>query len=327
MSCSRPEVPVTPPAPEQPLVIGHRGAPGYLPDHTIEGYRLAVAQGADLIEPDLVVTRDGVLIARHENELSQTTDVAVRHPDRLATRTVDDVELSGWFAEDFDLAELREVRAVQPWPSRPHDHDGLYAVPTFDDVLALRAALSEEAGRTIGIIPEMKHPASFAAAGLPLEARVADALRAHGLVNEDAPLIVQSFEPASLDRLAALIPVRRLLLVGELEARPWGDDRTYAELLADLPALRKRVHALGVHKSAVWGPDGPTGLVERAHAAGLEVHVWTFRAEADQLGPAADGDVDSELRRFYALGVDAVFTDQPDRAVAARAMTGRAQRP
>ncbi|MCB9679189.1 MAG: glycerophosphodiester phosphodiesterase [Alphaproteobacteria bacterium] len=300
------------------IVIGHRGSPGHLPDHTLEGYALAVRQGADFIEPDLVSTSDGHLIARHENELSHTTDVATRFPDRKATKTVDGEAITGWFAEDFTLAEIGTLRAVQPFASRPHDHDGEYAIPTFDAILALRAELSAEVGREIGVYPETKHPSYFDAAGLSLEAPMLAALRAHGLDRADAPVFVQSFELANLDALAAQSEVPRILLVGDLDATPFGDSRTYGELLADPAALRGHVRGVGVHKSHLWSESGPTGLLEKLHAGGLLVHVYTFRNEADQLGPAAAGDPRRELQRFLDLGVDGVFADYPDVAVGVR---------
>ncbi|MEZ4317344.1 MAG: glycerophosphodiester phosphodiesterase family protein [Myxococcota bacterium] len=302
----------------RPLVIGHRGSPGHLPDHTLEGYALAVEQGADFIEPDLVSTSDGHLIARHENDLTHTTDVASKFPDRKVTKEIDGESITGWFSEDFTLAEIRTLRAVQPFASRPHDRDGQLGIATFDEILDLRAALSEKAGRVIGVYPETKHPSYFRGLGLPLEERMLEALASHGLTGPDAPVYVQSFELANLEAMRTRTEVPFILLVGDPGATPFGDARTYGALLSDLPALRRTVQGLGVHKSHVWGPDGPTGLVERAHAADLLVHVYTFRMEADQRGPAAEGDPRRELERFYGLGVDGVFADYPDVAVDVR---------
>lgn len=294
-----------------PMIIGHRGSPGRLPDHTIEGYTLAVEQGADAIEPDLVVTKDGVLVVRHENELSQTTDVATKFPGRRRTAVVDGETLNGWFAEDFTLAELRTLRAVQPWPDRPHEYDGLYTIPTFDEVLALAVRLGDARGRPVAVIPETKHPTYFRSIGLPLEPRLEEALGKARLRRED--VLVQSFELNNL----ALVSARRLLLIGDPRAAIPGDTRTYGEVLADLPALRRSVECLGVPRELVWGPGGSTGFVERAHAAGLKVYVWTFRAERP--GAAWNGDIVAEIRAFMALGVDGVFADQPDLAVRAKA--------
>jgi glycerophosphoryl diester phosphodiesterase len=306
------------PVASTPLVIGHRGAPGHLPDHTLEGYRLAAQMGADFLEPDLVPTKDGHLVARHENDLTHTTDVAERFPERRTTKTIDGQQVTGFFSEDFTLEEIRTLRAVQPYASRPHDHDGRYRVPTLEEVLALRAELSEELGRPVGVYPETKHPSYFRSLGLPLEPPLVDALRRHGLTDEDDPVFLQSFEPSSLLLLGSQLRVRRVLLVGDLEATPVDDERTYGALLADLPALRSWAHAIGVHTSHVWGPDGPTDLVDRAHGAGLAVHVYTFRMEPDKLGHAAQGDPRRELKAFYDLGVDGVFADYPDVAVEVR---------
>jgi len=302
-----------------PLVIGHRGAPGHLPDHTLEGYRLAVEQGADVIEPDLVPTADGHLIARHENDLTHTTDIARHYPERKSTKVVDGETVTGWFAEDFTLAELQVVRAVQPYPSRPHDHDGAYAIPTFDQILALRAELSEQTGRPVGVYPETKHPTYFRGLDLAVEPKLVASLQAAGLTDADSPVWVQSFEPTSLDRIAAALPVRRVLLIGDLADRPADGSPSYGELLADLPALRKRVHGVGVHTSTLWTDDGPNERLAAAHAADLFVHVYTFRMEPEKLGPAADGDGRTELRRFVELGVDGLFADYPDVAVEVRA--------
>ncbi|MEZ4239968.1 MAG: glycerophosphodiester phosphodiesterase family protein [Myxococcota bacterium] len=293
----------------QPLVLGHRGAPGYLPDHTLEGYTLAIAQGADYIEPDLVSTADGVLVARHENELSQTTDVAERFPDRRAEREVDGQHIEGWFVEDLTLAELRTLRARQPMPQRPHDHDGQYLVPTFDEVLDLAVAKSAELGRPIGVYPETKHPTYFRERGLPLEPPMLASLRAHGLDRRDAPVFVQSFEAGNLRALRAETELRLVQLVddgADLSPAALAEIATYAD-------------AVGVPKSAVLDPAGvPTALVHDAHRAGLLVHVYTFRADPQYLPDWAAGDFASELHRYYDAGVDGVFSDFPDRAVAAR---------
>jgi glycerophosphoryl diester phosphodiesterase len=301
-----------------PLVIGHRGAPGYLPDHTLEGYRLAVAQGADFIEPDLVPTKDGVLVARHDSELSLTTDVAERFPKRKRTADIDGETLEGWFSTDFTLAELRTLRAKQPYPDRPHDHDGRYLVPTFDEILALRAELEAEAGRPIGIYPELKHPTYHRALGFDLVDGLATALKRAGLADADDPVVVQCFEPSALDAVAKAVAVPRVLLVGAPDTSPADGGPTYGELLSDLQGLRTRVHGLGVPKAAVHDGERPTGLVQAAHAAGLVVHVYTFRNEVRTLSPVAKGQPDVELDAFLALGVDGVFADFPDAAVAAR---------
>ena len=304
---------------KHPLVIGHRGAPGHLPDHTLEGYRLAVEQGADFIEPDLVPTKDGVLVARHDSELSLTTDVADKFPDRKRRATIDGETLEGWFSTDFTLEELRTLRARQPYPDRPHDHDGRYVVPTFDEILALRASLEAEVGRPIAVYPELKHPTYHRDLGLEMVGPFVEALTEAELVDADDPVIVQCFEPSTLDAVAADVAVPRILLVGALQDRPADGGPTYGELLADLGGLRRRVHGLGVPKEAVHDGQAPTPLVASAHAAGLLIHVYTFRDEPRKLSPLAEGDPGQELERFFALGIDGVFADFPDTAVAARA--------
>src|SRR5688572_13964117 len=168
-----------------PLVLAHRGASGYLPDHTLEAYALAIAQGADYIEPDLVSTKDGVLVARHENELSHTTDVATRFPDRRTVKTVDGKRVEGWFTEDLTLAEVKSLRARQPMAERPHDHDGRYLVPTFDEICDLVVAQEKATGRRIGLVPETKHPSYYDALGLSLEEPLVRALAAHGWDSRD----------------------------------------------------------------------------------------------------------------------------------------------
>lgn len=302
--------------PGAPMVIGHRGSPGRLPDHTLEGYALAVEQGADAIEPDLVRTKDGVLVARHENDLSRTTDVAARFPDRKRVAVVDGESVEGWFVEDLTLAEVRTLRARQPWPDRPHEHDGKYLVPTFDEVLDLADRLGKARGRPVTVVPELKHPTYFRSIGLPLEEPFVAALKQRGL-DRSPHVVVQSFELQNLEALGRELGIRRVFLVAHPDAVVPGDTRTYGALLADLPALRPKIEALGVPRELVWGPGGPTGFHAQARAAGLGVYVWTFRAERP--GPAGNGDPVEEIAAFLRLGVDGVFADQPDLAVAAAA--------
>lgn len=286
------------------LVIAHRGASGHLPDHTLAAYALAIEQGADVIEPDLVATRDGRLIARHENELSGTTDVAVRFPDRRTEKLVDGERVGGWFSEDFTLAEIKTLRARQPLAERPHDHDGLYEVPTLEEILDLVAEKQRATGRRIGIEPETKHPSYFDALGLSLEEPLLRALAAHGYDGPEDACVVQSFEAGNLEELRRTTKLRLLRLFGDDVPGGLGSVRAYAD-------------AIGVPKTALIRPDGTvTDLVADAHAAGLEVHVYTFRSEV--VLPWANGDPVAELRRFYTLGVDAVFADFPDVAVRAR---------
>jgi glycerophosphoryl diester phosphodiesterase len=326
----------------RPLLIAHRGASGERPEHTLEAYRLAVEQGADFLEPDLVATKDGVLVCRHENEISGTTDVASR-PEfaaRRATTTIDGTPVTGWFTEDFTLAELRTLRARERLPAlRGTSFDGRFAVPTFEEVLDLVAAENgrpERRGRPLGVYPETKHPSYFEGLGLPLEGRLLEALRRHGLDRADAPVFVQSFEVGNLRSLAGRTRVPLVQLV-DAGGRPWDwtagrFPRTYADMLRPegLRDVATYARAIGVHKSLVVPRDArgrslpPTSLVRDAHAAGLLVHVWTLRAENEFL-PAelrregtVHGDLAGEVRLFVEAGVDGFFTDHPGIAAAAR---------
>ena len=327
-----------------PLVIGHRGASGYRPEHTLASYELAARQGADYIEPDLVVTKDGVLVARHEPEISTTTDVA-QHPEfaaRKTTKPLDGVPTTGWFTEDFTLAELKTLRATERIPDlRPQNtaFDGRFEIPTFQEVIDLRKRLSHELRREIGIYPETKHPTYFRNLGLPLEERLVWALRRNGLDRKQAPVFVQSFEVGNLQALEHVLRVPLVQLFGAKTARPYdfvasGDPRTYADLAtpAGLASVAGYASGAGPSKDYIVPRDTtgrslpPTTFVRDAHRAGLVVHPYTFRAENTFLplelrssaDPAAYGDLAAEVRQFFDLGVDGLFTDNPDRAVAAR---------
>jgi glycerophosphoryl diester phosphodiesterase len=313
-----------------PLVIAHRGASGHLPEHTLAAYDLAIAMGADFVEPDLVSTRDSVLVARHENEIGATTDAAARFPARRRTRTVDGRAVTGWFVEDFTLAELRTLRARERVPTRSRARDGEFPVPTFDEVLALVARRAREAGRPVGVYPETKHPEHFRALGLPLEERLAAALRSPARAG--APVFVQSFSAASLRRLRPLLAgvpgVKLVQLVrapGSADDVPPPHDRPGALATpAGLAFVRGYADALGPDKALVQPVDSgaaalppATALVADAHRAGLRVHVWTLRGDAPFLPAAYRGDPLAEWRRFAALGVDGIFGDSPDQGRAA----------
>ncbi|TKD53232.1 glycerophosphodiester phosphodiesterase [Sphingomonas baiyangensis] len=316
------------------LVIAHRGASGERPEHTLAAYDLAIEQGADFIEPDLVLTRDGALVARHENDITQTTDVA-EHPefaDRRATRTIDGVTHTGWFTEDFTLAELKTLRAKERLPDlRPGNarFDGQFAVPTLAEVIALAKRRSAETGRMIGIYPETKHPSYFAARGLDFDAPLLAALREAGWDRADAPVFVQSFEVDNLRRLARQTRVPLVQLVASAGAPADGAAASYAEMLSDtgLAAIARYARGLGPEKSLVVTNEGDdTGLARRARAAGLQVHPWTFRAEnyflpeRDRIGadPKATGRLADEIARHVAAGVTGFFTDFPYLGVEAR---------
>jgi glycerophosphoryl diester phosphodiesterase len=328
--------------PRLPLVVGHRGASGYRPEHTLASYRLAIELGADYIEPDLVATSDHQLVARHENEISGTTDVA-DHPEfaaRRTTKTIDGLPVTGWFTEDFTLAELRTLRARERLPDlRPANtaFDGLYQVPTLQEVIDLAK------GAGVGIYPETKHPTYFDSVGLSLEEPLVAALDANGLGGRHAPVFIQSFETANLKQLNRMTRVRLVQLL-DATGRPYdlvvaGDPRTYADLATPegLAGIAAYADGVGPNKNLVVPRDpagnllDPTGLVGDAHRAGLVVHPWTFRREnfflpldfrqgnpASPQFPGATGDAPAELRLFFRLGVDGLFTDHPDTAVATR---------
>lgn len=324
----------------RPLVIAHRGASGERPEHTLAAYQLAIAQGADFIEPDLVMTRDGVLVCRHENEISGTTDVAARpeFADRRKEKTVDGVAALGWWVEDFTLAELKILRCKERLPQlRPANtaFDGQEAIPTFAEALAL----AQSAG--VGIYPELKHPTFLREQGLdPAPAFIADVRAGGGQRAADA-MFVQCFEIGALRTLAQMSSIRwQCVQLVSASGGPWDNrDLSYADMLSDsgLRHVAEYARGLGAEKALIIPRDAagrsaaPTDLVARAQSAGLAVHAWTFRAENFFLpaelrrgdAAAADhlrqhGDLDAELRAFYALGVDGVFSDFPAAAVAAR---------
>ncbi|WP_082730915.1 MULTISPECIES: glycerophosphodiester phosphodiesterase [unclassified Sphingomonas] len=328
------EVPMRDAPLHPPIVIAHRGASGERPEHTIAAYTLAIEQGADFIEPDLVPTKDGVLVARHENNITDTTDVAA-HPefaDRRTTRTIDGETMTGWFTEDFTLAELKTLRARERLPRlRPDNvrHDGRFEVPTLAEVIALAQQHTAKTGRRIGIYPETKHPGYFASIGLPIEPALVAQLNAAGWDDADAPVFIQSFEVENLKRLKGMTGVRLIQLIADQGAPADGSYPSYAAMTTPDALRRIAAYAWGIGpaKGLVQPGDGPvTTLVRDAHAAGLGVHPWTFRAENFFLpaslrrgdDPAAHGDLSAEIARFLDLGVDGVFSDFPYAAVRAR---------
>ena len=348
----------------RPIVIAHRGASGTLPEHTLAGYFLAIQQGADYIEPDLVMTRDGVLVARHENAIAilnedggikeATTDVADRaeFTARKTTRSIDGVTITGWFTEDFSLAELKTLRCRERLPTLRIANtrfDGQFEIPTFEEILnmvastdAARAKDARVQGRPapnpIGIYPETKHPSYFRGIELPMEEPVVAALRRHGYAGRRAPIFIQSFE---VDNLKLLRKLTELPLIQLMDAAgaPWDfiarhDPRSYATMRkpAGLAEIALYADGIGVNKSMMIPrhADGslgvPTTLIKDAHQAGLKVHGWTFRAENHFLptdfrkgpDPAMHGKLAEEISTFLALGMDGFFADQSDIGVAAR---------
>jgi len=295
------------------IIIGHRGASGHRPEHTLESYSLAIAMGADFIEPDLVSTKDGVLIARHENEIGSTTNVAEKFPGRKTTKTIDGQSIAGWFTEDFTLAEIKTLRAKERLPFRSHERDGLYPVPTFEEVLTLVETKSREVGRTIGVYPETKHPTYFRSIGLPIEPSLLETLKKHGMTDRTAPVFIQSFEPANLQLLRPQTTLRLILLLeatADVSPARLAEIKTFADGIGPNTRLIVPANADGTLKE-------PTTLVADAHKAGLLVHVWTLRSEAAFLSPSYGGDPIKEYRQFASLGVDGIFGDFPDVAFAA----------
>lgn len=323
-------------------LVGHRGAPGYRPEHTLASYELAYRQGADHVDVDLVPTKDGRLVARHENELGGTTDVA-EHPEFAARRTtkfIDGVSLTGWFTEDFTLAELKTLRATERIPElRPHNtiYDGRWQIATYQEVLELTARLGRELHRTLGTYPEVKHSTYFAGLGMPIEPELVEVLNRNGLNRADAPVVIQSFEVANLVALREQVRVPLLQLTSDSGAPAdfvaKGDTRTYADLVtpSGLKEIATYAEYLGPDKNQVIPRDAagnlatPTTLVQDAHDAGLKVSPYTFRNENGFLpanlrsstDPARWGAVLPEESAFLATGIDGFFTDHPDTALLA----------
>jgi glycerophosphoryl diester phosphodiesterase len=322
-----------------PLIIGHRGASGYRPEHTLASYSLAIGMGADFIEPDLVSTKDGVLIARHENEISSTTDVARKFPERRTRKVIDGQALEGWFTEDFTLAEIKTLRAVERLPFRDHSYDGRFEIPTFQEIIDLARAKSIETGRVIGLYPETKHPGYFASIGLALEEPLVRQLEANGYRGAEAAVFIQSFEVANLRKLAGMTRIRLIQLMDEAAGRPpdfaaAGDRRTYGDLMTPAGLTEVATYAAGIGPSkrsiVPEGADGhllaPGSLVADAHRAGLLVHPYTMRSDPQFLNADYHGDAQAEYRQFFDLGVDGLFSDFSDTAVAARAAWRKAAR-
>ncbi|MET9889981.1 glycerophosphodiester phosphodiesterase [Streptomyces sp. NPDC006465] len=330
----------------RPTVIGHRGASGYRPEHTFGSYQLALDLGADVVEAgDLVPTKDGHLVCRHEPEIGGTTDVSA-HPefaDRKTTKTLDGVATTGWFTEDFTLAELKTLRAVERIPAnRPHNtlYNGRWEIPTFEEVLRWQDEQTRKRGKQVWIYPETKHPTYFRKLGLGLEERVARLLRKYGKDKRDSPVILQSFEPSSIERLDKLVGNPLAVLLSAANTRPWdfveaGDPRTVADLVTPegLKWIASFAQGIGptldliIPKDAAGNLTQPTTLVADAHRAGLILHPYTMRNENPFLpasfrrGTAADayGDAFGAFKVYFETGIDGVFSDNADTALLARA--------
>lgn len=331
----------------QPIIIAHRGASGLRPEHTLASYQLAIDQGADFIEPDLVLTKDGHLICRHENEIGGTTDVGARpeFADRKKVHMIDGERYEGWFTEDFTLAEIKTLRCKERLPQlRPGNmaYDGQFEVPTFEEVLELAKLQSARTGRTIGVYPETKHPTWFEGLSLSFDKPLLTLIRRYGLDAADAPIFIQSFEVTNLKRLRTKTKAPLVQLMAK-DGGPFdlaAQGVTYASMAtaAGLQEISAYAQGVGPEKILILPRDGanknlsPTSFVKDAHAAGLVVHPWTFRAEnyflpedyrkgqsSEPTYLAQPGDLVAEVQAFLAAGVDGVFSDFPGIAVEARA--------
>ncbi|CAK1548500.1 unnamed protein product [Leptosia nina] len=304
-----------------PVVVAHRGASGYVPEHTLGAYALAVTLGADYVEPDLVMTKDGHLIARHENLLDKTTDISQRpeFADRRRSVSIlgNDVHL-GWYTEDLTLAEIKQLRAMEPNSHiRPGSAqmDGVMQIPTFQEIIDLVKGLEVSVNRTIGIYPELKHGSHFESIGLPMEQAVVDVFHNNGYIGPNAPVYIQSFEANSLKKLKKITDLRLLQLISRFQS-----------LTKDLKEIANYAQAVGPEKSLIIPRDSnnrlgaSTSFVVHAHAVGLKVHPYTFRAENAYLpvefrsngSDSCFGNLYGELEAFLATGIDGLFIDQPD---------------
>ncbi|QNE78399.1 glycerophosphodiester phosphodiesterase [Streptomyces finlayi] len=328
-----------------PTVIGHRGASGYRPEHTLGAYQLALDMGAHIIEQDLVPTKDGHLVCRHENDITGTTDVA-EHPEfasRKATKRIDGTSLTGWFTEDFTLAELKTLRAKERIPGTRQEntlYDGRWSVPTFEEVLRWAEQEGRRRGAPVWLYVETKHPTYFRSLGLGLEEPLARLLRRHGRHRANSPLILQSFEPSSMQRLAKLVATPRVVLLSGATTRPWdfveaGDPRTVADLVqpTGLRWMASFAQGIGPTLDLIIPKDGagrlttPTTLVRDAHRQDLILHPYTMRNENSFLpaefrrgtDPSAYGDAFGALQAYFEAGIDGVFSDNPDTALLAAA--------
>ncbi len=310
-----------------PIIIGHRGASGYRPEHTLESYKLAIKMGADYIEPDLVITKDKVLIARHENEISGTTDVAIKFPDRKTTKTIDGQKITGWFTEDFTIKEIKTLRAYERLPFRSQKYNGKFEIPTFEEILQLAEKESKKYKRTIGVYPETKHPTYFQSIKLPLEEPLVE------LLKKFKPAVyIQSFELTNLKKIKSMIEAPLIYLIDSPELIPYDfvaakDKRTYLDMLTkpeNLKEIASVVYGIGPAKryiipTDVNGNELPaTALIQTVHSLGLKIHPYTFRNESQYLLKEYKNSPEAEYIQFFELGVDGVFTDFPDTAIRAR---------
>lgn len=314
----------------KPLIIGHRGACGHRPEHTLESYKLAIAMGADFVEPDLVSTKDHILIARHENEISGTTDVEIKFPNRKTTKTIDGHQVTGWFTEDFTLQEIKTLRAKERLAFRDHSFDGKFEIPTFEEILTLVKAESKKLKKTIGVYPETKHPSYFQSINLNLEEPLIESLNKFKLNDAKSFVFIQSFELTNLKKMKKMTPLPLVYLIDDPEIVPYDhvlakDKRTYMDMLKpeNLKEISLTASGIGPYKRYILPSDStnhalaPTKLIDEAHAVGLKVHPYTFRSETKYLLADYNNDPSAEYYEFFKLGVDGLFTDFPDAAVKA----------
>lgn len=295
------------------LIIAHRGASGERPEHTLAAYQLAVDQGADCIEPDLVMTKDGVLVSRHDIYLSTTTDVASRPEFASRKRAATDAEHSGqqdWWVVDFTLAELKTLRARQPFDGRSKAYDGRFDIPTFDEVLTWARSRTTAAGKPVCVYPEAKAPAFHAARGLEMSGPILAALKQHGFAGPDAPVFIQSFEPAFVKEMNGLTDMAVVMLVG---------DKAALDSAMAMPGA-PFWDGLGANTGLLFNADGTSsGVIEASHARGIPVHAWTFRDDAPlRAAPWNSEASEASMRRAFSIGLDGAFTDFPATGVAAR---------
>lgn len=322
----------------RPIIIAHRGASGTLPEHTLASYGLAIEQGADYVEPDVVSTKDGVLICRHECELGATTDVAKKFPERKRTCTIDGVAVEGWFPADFTLAEIKTLRARQAFDFRNLEYDGQYEIPTLEEMIQFVQSKSRQAGRSVGIYPETKHPTYHDALGLSLEEPLLALLEKYGYRDRDDLCVIQSFEPTNLRELAGKTRVRLVQLLDEAHKQPGdaiaaGGKLTYGEMMtpAGLQEIARYATEIGPWKESILPRDKnnhllpSSSLIEDAHKAGLRVVVYTFRDEPRFLAAEYHGDPQAELQRWFSMGIDALFTDFTRTAVQARGVAVKSE--
>ena len=316
----------------RPIIIGHRGACGYRPEHTIASYELAIEMGADYIEPDIVSTKDGVLIARHENDITETTNVSDKpeFANRKTNKIINGKEVRGWFTEDFTLTEIKTLRAKERLPFRNHSYDGRFAIPTLQEIIDLAQQKSAEIGRIIGIYPETKYPTYFKSINLALEDRLVSILKENGYTSSDAPIFIQSFEVENLKQLKELTDLPLIQLLDDKRMQPYDfvgkSDCTYGDLTApkELAIIAEYAKGIGSYKRLIV-PMGEhkklksaTSLIQDAQAVGLKVHAWTFRNEDQYLAADYKTNPKAEYEQFFELGLDGVFSDFPDLAVNVR---------